>query len=171
MSDSTPDEAATPPVDAPEPPRRRAGRPTKYRASYCQRVIELGGKGQSRAQMAAALGVSRRVINLWETVHEEFAEALELAGDLCLAWWETKAQDNLTTSSWQGGTWSRSMAARFPADYREVVRREHTGVENAPPIRTEESVAVSLAAGEAYLAMLHGPAPAPAPAPAPEAPA
>ena len=59
------------------------------------------------------------------------------------------------------------------ARWVDSVRLEHTGVPDAPPIKTESTTTVQLEAGEAYLAMINGPPeqpPPPAPAP-PAAPA
>ena len=102
------------------------GRPTDYRSEYCDRVIELGREGCSKAQMAARLDVCCNTLDNWAADHPDFLRALTRARDLAKAWWEDKGQDNLTAQSFQTGLWSRSMAARFPDDYTERQKRDVT---------------------------------------------
>lgn len=107
-----------------------AGRPSLYRPEYCDRVKELGRKGYSVVQMAADIGVARSSIEEeWPKAHPEFSVAFKLAKTLSQAWWEAKGQDNLITPqgmNFQSSVWSRSMAARFPADWRENTKVENT---------------------------------------------
>lgn len=111
-------------------------RPTKYLPEFCDTVVELGALGKSKAQMAAALGCSRMSIDEWCEVHTEFSDAIARARDLAMAWWEDQGQ----TGMWQSPEgeklnpqlWSRSMAARFPDDYRESNKVELTGKNGGP---------------------------------------
>lgn len=106
--------------------KRPVGRPTDYRPEYCERVIELGRNGKSKAQIAADLDVARRTIDYWAEAHPDFLLAITRANDLQLAWWENKGQANLEAQTFQTGLWSRSMAARFPDDYTERQKRDVT---------------------------------------------
>lgn len=117
------------------------GRPTLYEAAHCETVVELGGQGKSHAQIAAALGVSRQSLYEWASVHPEFSVAITHARDLALAWWEDQAQTNLATSGFNASLWSRSMAARFPADYTERKQTELTGA-NGGPVETVTKIEV-----------------------------
>lgn len=111
-------------------------RPTKYDPAHCDTVVELGALGKSKAQMAAALGCDRASIDRWGDEHEEFCSAIARARDLAMAWWEDQGQ----TGMWQSPEgeklnpqlWSRSMAARFPDDYRESNKVELTGKNGGP---------------------------------------
>jgi hypothetical protein len=111
--------------------KRTRGRPTKYRSEFCELVLELGAKGKSKAQMAAALGCDRASIDRWADDHEEFCNAMAMARDLALAWWEDVGQEGMWQSSdglrLNPQLWSRSMSARFPDDYRENRGVELTG--------------------------------------------
>lgn len=104
-----------------------AGRPTAYRPKFCETVVELGRQGKSKAQIAAALDVSRLTLDNWAAEHPEFLNAMTHARDLALSWWEDQAQQGLTAERFQASLWSRSMAARFPDDYREKAAVEHSG--------------------------------------------
>lgn len=107
-------------------------RPTDYDPSYCERIIELGQSGASIAEMAHELNVHRDTLSNWATAHEEFFEAFTRAKQASQVWWERAGRDNLLTSGFQSSVWSRSMAARFPEDWREVKGTELTGKDGAP---------------------------------------
>ena len=101
-----------------------AGRPTDYRPEYCERVIELGRLGMSVVEMAADIGVARNTLEqLWPAANPEFLQALTHARECSQAWWESMGRTNLImppqTGQFQASVWSRSMAARFPKDWRE----------------------------------------------------
>jgi hypothetical protein len=99
------------------------GRPSLYDAAYCDQVVEWGTMGKSKAWMAAQLGISRETIYEWERTRLDFSDALTRAMALSQAWWEDAGQDNMISmpgqGSLNGSVYSRSMAARFPADWRE----------------------------------------------------
>jgi hypothetical protein len=105
-----------------------AGRPTDYDPLYCDRIVELGNTGASIVEMAFELGVCRATLEAnWTAAHPEFLEAFTYAVAASQVWWERKGRDNLNTTTFKDGMWSRSMAARFPADWREKSGVEHSG--------------------------------------------
>lgn len=111
----------------------KGGRPSLYKPEYCDRVLELGRLGKSVAYMAAKIGVARNTLEMnWPAAHPEFAEALEQARLESQACWEDLGQNNLTTPGFSASAWSRSMAARFPNDWRETHRNELTGADGKP---------------------------------------
>lgn len=96
------------------------GRPSEYDPAYCARVIELGRSGASVVEMAHEIGCSRATIEAnWPAAHPEFLEAMEAARLASQVWWERIGQKNLEKPTFQSSVWSRSMAARFPKDWRE----------------------------------------------------
>jgi len=117
-------------------------RPTKYDPAMCERVIEFGRDGYSRAEMAAGLDITRATMATYEAEHPEFLNAVAMAHDLSLAWWEAKPRTNLTTPGFQSSLWSKSMSGRFPSEpYRE--RHEVAGPNGgAIPIERVERVIV-----------------------------
>lgn len=97
-----------------------AGRPSEYDPAFCERVIELGREGYSVVEMAADIGVHRNTLETnWPAAHPTFMEAFTYARGLSQAWWETQGRKNLTADKFQAQLYSRSMAARFPHDWRE----------------------------------------------------
>lgn len=85
--------------------------------------------------MAAQFGVARKTIYEWEKVYPEFSDALARAMALSQAHWEDQGQENLTSNTFQSSVWSRSMAARFPEDWKEVKREEQTGPDGGPVVQ------------------------------------
>lgn len=113
------------------------GRPTEYKPEYCQRVIDMGREGYSVVEMAAELGVHRESLEEnWPAAHPEFSEAFTQSRQLSQAWWERQGRTNLImpqgAGTFQASVWSRSMAARFPKDWREKSETAHTGPDGKP---------------------------------------
>ena len=107
----------------------KVGRPTDYRPEFCERVIELGSEGKSHAQIAAALGCSRRVLYDWQAAHPEFLHAIMEARDLAQAWFENIAQNNLLapTPGFSASLWAKAVSCRFADDYTDKQKQEVTG--------------------------------------------
>jgi hypothetical protein len=116
--------------------KRPVGRPSLYDAKYCEEVVALGKLGKSSEAIGAILGVGTATLYRWRDEFPEFREALELAKEFELHWWEDIAQthmiENKESDKINASIWSRSMAARFPKKYRESVKQEITGVDGAP---------------------------------------
>ena len=112
------------------------GRPTKYDPKYCDLVIELGKQGKSRAQMFAETGVPYSTFQAWEHGQPEFQAAMKEARALALAYWEDLAHNHMQEAPGgvrlNTGLWSRSMAARFPVEYRDNAKVELVGKDDGP---------------------------------------
>jgi hypothetical protein len=116
------------------------GRPTLYKPEYCEQIIELGKQGKSIVQMACEFGVIKQTLDNWAAEHPDFLVAFTRAKHEAQNWWENTAQTHMVETP--GGTrlnpgiWSRSMAARFPADYQE--RKDiQLGGQSDNPLKTE----------------------------------
>ena len=106
-----------------------AGRPTDYDPAYCERVIELGRTGASKAEMAAELDCARSTFALWEQAHAEFSEAVKAAVDLSQAWWEKNGRLATFggTDGFNATSFIFNMKNRFPADWKDKVEQEQSG--------------------------------------------
>jgi anaerobic glycerol-3-phosphate dehydrogenase len=111
--------------------KRPVGRPTKYDPALCDKIADMGKEGLSRHQIGSRLGLHPANIGDWEKVHEEFRSALQQAKQHALEYWETLAQNHMIENPGgpriNTGLWSRSMAARFPNEYRENNKVEVVG--------------------------------------------
>ena len=111
-------------------PKGPGGRPSLYKPEYCERVIELGREGMSIIEMAAEIGVSRSTLEeSWPELSAEFSEAFARARELSQAWWEGQGRKGLMADRFNAQLYSRSMAARFPKDWRESKEQRVTGAD------------------------------------------
>jgi len=112
------------------------GRPSKYDPAYCDQVVALGKEGLSRWQICSRLDIGLHNMIAWEGAHEDFRQALEESRLHALSYWEDLAHDHIREApggvKLNTGLWSRSMAARFPEQYRENSKVEVTGKNDGP---------------------------------------
>jgi transposase len=97
----------------------------------------MGAEGYSVVEMAAEIGVNRSTLEKeWPEANPEFSQAFTQSRQLSQAWWERQGRMNLLIpqggGTFQASVWSRSMAARFPADWREKSVTELTGANGGP---------------------------------------
>ncbi len=109
-----------------------AGRPSVYTSEFCERVIEYGSAGKSLTWIAAEIGVSRETIYRWMEEIPEFSDAMTEAQLRSQQWWEDAGQRGMEQTGFNAAIWSRSMAARFPKDWRE-----NKGVELSGGVKVE----------------------------------
>jgi hypothetical protein len=109
-----------------------AGRPTEYDPAFCDLVVEWGAAGKSLTWMAAELDVSRECVYEWGRTHPEFSDALTRARAKSQKWWEDAGQTAMMLPGFSGSVWAKSMAARFPEDWRENKGVELTGAGGGP---------------------------------------
>lgn len=109
-----------------------AGAPSKYDPAFCEKVIALGDQGASIAEMAYECGVCRNTLKNWRDEHPEFLTALTRAELASQVWWEKQGRVGMTADKFNASVWSRSMAARFPDDWREIKGTELTGKDGGP---------------------------------------
>ena len=65
-----------------------AGRPTKYKKEYCDKLIEHIGGGLSFESFAGLIGVSRDSIYAWAEKNPEFSDAKKVAEAKGRIFWE-----------------------------------------------------------------------------------
>lgn len=120
-----------------------AGRPSAYNPEYCEVAIEAGKAGKSVAWLASELDVNKDTIYEWAKVHPGFSDALTRMRAHSQRWWEDKGQDGMVMPGFSASVWSRSMAARFPDDWRENKGVELTGKDGGA-VQTENKWTVEL---------------------------
>jgi hypothetical protein len=122
--------------------RSKVGRPSLYKAEFCQLVIELGAKGKSKAQMARDIGVCRQTLENWIRERPEFLDAITHALDYALAWWEDQGQAALFLGhKFNDRAWSFQIRNRFPKDYRDSRELELGGLTGSEPVKLVISAA------------------------------
>lgn len=102
-----------------------AGRPSKYKPEFCDRVIEIGKTGASKAEMAVDLDIAYSNFDRWTQERPEFQEAVKEAVRQSQAWWEKKGRSG-TFGEIQGfnaTSYIFQMKNRFSEDWRD--KQEH----------------------------------------------
>jgi hypothetical protein len=108
----------------PKPEGYVFGRPTLYKPEYCQRAVEIMGKGYSVTALAGFLGVAKDAIYNWIRAHPDFDAAITAGRAARVAALETKL---LTTKMGVGVT-----AAIFalknadPDEWKDLYQQENT---------------------------------------------
>lgn len=97
------------------------GAPPKYKPEFCDVVIELGKQGKSITQMACSINVVKQTLYNWMDEYPDFLDAITRARQESQNWWESKGQDSLDNQNFQSSVYNRSMACRFPEDWRDNV--------------------------------------------------
>ena len=72
---------------------RSTGRPTSYKADFCQRVIALMAEGRSLDGCASILGVHPDSLYTWQKLHPEFSDAVKAGRAAAMAFWEGRLLD------------------------------------------------------------------------------
>jgi hypothetical protein len=111
-------------------------RPSSYDPAYCDAVIAWGEQGKSVTWMAAELDVSKQTLHNWAAEFPEFLDALTRAKAKAQKWWEDAGQAGLAMPGFNGSVYAKSMAARFPEDWRDNKAVELTGA-NGGPVQNE----------------------------------
>lgn len=115
---------------------KKIGRPTDYRPEMCAKVIEWGSQGHSREEICSDLGVYWTTMMNWAEANPAFLAALQEAKREEMLFFERLARNhNIETpggNKLNTALWSRSIAARFPAKYRENAKLELTGKDGGP---------------------------------------
>ena len=65
-----------------------AGRPTKYKPEYCQKLIDHMAEGYSFESFAATIDTHRDTLYAWEHKHSEFSDAKKSGQAKSLLWYE-----------------------------------------------------------------------------------
>ena len=98
-----------------------AGQPTLYRPEFCQRIIEMGKYGASKAEMALELDICRASFDNYEKNHPEFLEAVNKAVQLSQGWWEKNGRIATfgAVPNFNATAFSFNMKNRFKDDWRD----------------------------------------------------
>jgi DNA-binding CsgD family transcriptional regulator len=94
-------------------PLRSRGRPSLYDSAYCERALELASQGCGKAEIAAALGVSRKTLNAWIKMHADFRETMDRAKEAEFAWWLAIGRTKQFDKNWNAASWNLQMRNRF----------------------------------------------------------
>ena len=89
-----------------------AGRPTKYKKEFCERIPVLMAEGMSKIEVCAELGFSVETFYVWQEKYKKFSDAIEKGNRLSEAWWERKGRVNLENAKFNTALWFINMKNR-----------------------------------------------------------
>ena len=90
-----------------------AGRPSSYDPSICGDIPQMFAEGQSKAEVARELKISRDTMNRWEKEHPEFSDAIKKGVQLSEAWWVKQGRIALREKEFNATLWYMNMKNRF----------------------------------------------------------
>lgn len=106
-------------ADGNDTPKHAGGRPTDYRAEFCERIIAMGAEGKGVAEWASAFGVTKQTVYNWRDAHPEFLAAYTRAETECQCWWENAGRVGMVSDKFNSAVWQKNMNCRFRDDWRE----------------------------------------------------
>ena len=94
------------------------GRPTKYKDTLCDTVINLMSQGASKTEVCAEIDIDFDTLCDWcnstsERYNKEFSDAIKKGTRLSQAWWERKGRENLGDPKFSYTGWFMNMKNRF----------------------------------------------------------
>lgn len=120
-------------------------RPTKYKASMCDIVIELMREGASQDEVIGHLDISRDTFYAWKKENEEFSDSIKRGARLSQTWWERQGRVSLKDREFNYTGWYMNMKNRFKwADKQEVKQEGNvtivmdTGIDHYPGEQDED---------------------------------
>ncbi len=104
-----------------------AGRPSKYDADFCARVLELGKEGASKAEICLELDICYNTLENWQDAHPEFLKAVKEAERLSQGWWEKKGRQATFggVEGFNATSFIFNMKNRFKEDWRDKSEIDH----------------------------------------------
>ena len=111
-----------------------AGRPTKYRKEYCERVPELMAEGMAKVEVCAELGVDYHTFLSWQEKHPQFLQSVKKGGELSKAWWMREGREALRDKDFSYTGWYMNMKNRHGWADKTENKNEET-YKNAPTVK------------------------------------
>lgn len=114
---------------------KRTGRPTCYRAEFCERIVTLMAEGRSLDGCASLLGVHPDSLYEWQKVHPEFSEAVRAGRAAATTFWEERLLDiaNGGSGNAQAIQWAlRNRSKAASGWHNDAQRLEHSGPSGGP---------------------------------------
>lgn len=103
-----------------------AGRPTLYRETYCDAVVDCGSRGFSLTAFAGEIGVDRSTIDEWRSTYPEFSLACKKAQAKRTMFLEAGMLANDATGPMVTAR-RFALANAAPDEWREKQQVEHSG--------------------------------------------
>jgi len=120
----------------------KRGRPTKYTADLCERIIPLFAQGMSVYEVCGEIGIWTEAFYNWVKQYPEFSNAYKKGLELSRAWWEKVGRSgSIGKTKINPATWIFNMKNRFNWTDRtntEISAKVTTVAELTPEERDEK---------------------------------
>lgn len=95
--------------------KKKIGRPTKYKAEYCEMLVSHMAEGLSYVAFAGLIGVSEDRLHAWERTNPEFLLSKKDGIAACALFWEKLGLKGVNgeIKNFNSGTWIFNMKNRF----------------------------------------------------------
>jgi len=106
------------------------GRPSSYKKSYCDKVVELMKGGASIEEVCLELDVCKQTFYNWCETHSEFMDAKKKGEEFSQGWWMAQGRKGLWADSKQETQklnytgWYMNMKNRFGWKDKQEVKHE-----------------------------------------------
>lgn len=98
-----------------------AGRPTKYKSEFCDRVPEFMAVGMSKVEVCAQLHIDYTTFLAWQEKHPAFSKSVKKGDELSEAWWMREGREALRDREFNHALWYMNMKNRHGwADKQEA---------------------------------------------------
>lgn len=119
-----------------------AGRPTDYKAPYCDEVLSHLGDGYTLASFAGIVGASRQTVYDWSEAHPEFLDAIKKGRAKGQHIWEQRLAKQAIDGAGNTAAIIFAMKNLYQDDWADKILNEHTG-KGGGPIEVAETLNVS----------------------------
>jgi transposase-like protein len=109
--------------------KRPVGRPTKYDKAMLKTLEGVGDNGESMAETALILKISKDTLYEWIAKYQEFSDAVKASQLRSQKWWEDVAKNQAKEGQGNATSLIFQMKNRFREDYSDTTRHEHTGAD------------------------------------------
>ena len=126
-------------------PIKKVGRPSSYKATFCQQVVALMAEGRSLDGCATVLRVHPDSLYEWQKTHPEFSEAVQLGRAAATTFWESRLLDVAKggPGNAQAIQWALRNRSRAAAGWDHAHKKmELTGADGGPVQLQAESTVI-----------------------------
>jgi hypothetical protein len=134
------------PVKKEKPEGYVFGRPAKYKAEYCQKLIDWMKEGRSFWTFASTIPCVIDTISRWTMEHKDFSEAKKIGRVLEQAWWDNVHQQIATTGEGNMTAVVWAQKNKFPKYYKERLAKGQLNINAKQQITGEIDVKAIVAA-------------------------
>jgi hypothetical protein len=130
------------------------GRPSEYRAEYCEMVQDYMAQGYSLTAFAGSIRIAPKTVYEWITVHSDFAHAVARARGARVAALEVKLLASRKGAETAAAIFALKNSA--PDEWRDIKHTDHTLRISPKQLTDEQLEAIAAGHSPAELGIIDG---------------